>query len=147
MLRVMARILESDDDIAELVRSLRRVAVLGMKTEAQAGQAAFYVPQYLHDQGVEVVPVPVYYPEVTTILGRHVYRKLADVPGTIDVVDVFRRPKDIPPHLDDLIACKPRAVWLQLGIRHDEVAQRLVEAGIDVVQDRCLLVDHQRWAR
>ena len=123
------------------------MAVLGIKTEAQGGQPAFYVPQYLHEQGVEVVPVPVYYPEVTTILGRHVYRKLADVPGAVDVVDVFRRPHDLPPHLDDLIACRPRAVWLQSGIRHDEVARKLVEAGIDVVQDRCLLVDHQRWGR
>jgi len=142
----MARILENDDEVATLVRSIKRVAVLGMKTEAQAGQAAFYVPQYLKEQGVEVVPVPVYYPEVTEILGQRVYRKVAEVPGIVDVVNVFRRPKDIPPHLDDILAKRPRAVWLQLGIRHDDVAQQLVAAGIDVVQDRCLLVDHRRFA-
>lgn len=140
----MAKLLESEDDIAALVRSLRRVAVLGIKTEAQRGQAAFDVPAYIAAQGIEVVPVPVYYPDVTTILGKPVFRKVADVPGPLDLVDVFRRPGDIPPHLDDLIAAAPRAVWFQLGIRNDEAAAALVAAGIDVVQDRCLLVDHRR---
>ena len=94
--------------------------------------------------GVEVVPVPVYYPEVTQILGKPVYRKLADVPGELDLVDVFRRPADITGHVDELIAKHPKAVWFQLGIRNDEAAQRLVAAGIDVVQDRCLLVEHRK---
>ncbi len=141
----MARIIEDEAGVAALVRSLKRVAVLGIKTEAQGGQAAFYVPEYLHQAGVEVVPVPVYYPEVTQILGRPVFRRLADVPGELDLVDVFRRPQDIPPHVEELIARRPRAVWFQLGIRNDEAARRLVEAGIDVVQDRCLLVEHQKY--
>lgn len=143
----MARELETDDDVAALVRSLKRVAVLGIKTEAQRGQAAFYVPEYLEGAGIEVVPVPVYYPDVTSILGRRVYRKVADVPGEVDLVNVFRRPQDIPPHVDDIIARRPKAVWFQLGIRNDEAARRLVAAGIDVVQDRCLLVDHRQFAR
>lgn len=142
----MARELETDDDVAALVRSLKRVAVLGIKTEAQRGQAAFYVPEYLEGVGIEVVPVPVYYPDVTSILGRRVYRKVADVPGEVDLVNVFRRPQDIPPHVDDIIARRPKAAWFQLGIRNDEAARRLVAAGIDVVQDRCLLVDHRRFA-
>src|SRR5438046_3200978 len=116
------------------MRRIRRVAVLGIKTEAQSGQPAFYVAKYLHDAGLEVVPVPTYYPEVKEILGRPVYRRLADIPGELDLVDVFRRPGDVPRHLDDLLAKKPKAVWLQLGIRHDETARRLIEAGIDVVQ-------------
>ncbi|MBE2252247.1 MAG: CoA-binding protein [Myxococcus sp.] len=139
----MARVIDDEAGVAELVRRSRRIAVLGIKTEAQSAQAAFYVPAYLAEQGLEVIPVPVYYPEVTTILGKPVYRKVADVPGTVDLVDVFRRPVDLMPHLDDLLAAKPKAVWLQLGIRDDAFAQRLVEAGIDVVQDRCLLVDHR----
>ena len=94
-----------------------------------------------------MIPVPVYYPDVTEILGAKVYRKVADVPGELDIVDVFRRPQDIDSHVDDLIAKKPRVVWFQLGIRNDRAAQRLAEAGIDVVQDRCLLVDHRRYAR
>ena len=131
--------------LAELVRSARRVAVLGIKTDAQAGQPAFYVAQALHDAGVEIVPIPVYYPEVTEILGRPVYRRVADVPGPLDIVDVFRRPSDVAAHVADLLAKRPRAVWLQSGIRDDASALRLAEAGILVVQDRCLMVDHRRW--
>lgn len=140
----MARIIEDEAGIAEVVKRSRRVAVLGIKTEAQADQAAFYVPAYLAGAGVEVVPVPVYYPEVTQILGRQVFRRLADIPGEVDLVDVFRRPRDIDAHVEELIARRPRAVWFQLGIRNDDAARRLVEAGIDVVQDRCLLVEHRK---
>jgi predicted CoA-binding protein len=137
-------ILEDASRIAEFLRTAKRVAVLGIKTEAQGGQPAFYVPKYLADAGLEVIPVPVYYPEVQTILGRPVYRKVSDVPGPIDIVDVFRRPADLMAHLDDLLAAKPRAVWLQSGIAHAEFARRLAEAGILVVQDRCLMVEHRR---
>jgi predicted CoA-binding protein len=133
-------------DIDTILARTRRVAVLGIKTEAQRDQPAFYVPEYLLTAGLEVVPVPVYYPDVTSILGRRVYRRLVDIPGDVDLVDVFRRPSDIPPHLDDIIAKRPGAVWLQLGIRNDSVAQRLEAEGIPVVQDRCLLVEHRRWA-
>jgi len=133
--------------IADICRRARRVAVLGIKPESRAEQPAHYVPRYLQDAGVEVVPVPVYYPDVTEILGRPVYRRVADVPGPIDVVDVFRRGVDVPPHVDDLIAAAPQVVWLQLGIRNDEAAERLARAGIRVVQDRCLLVDHRRALR
>jgi predicted CoA-binding protein len=142
----MAQILEDDESIGAVVRSMRRVAVLGIKTEEQASQPAFTVPQYLQRAGISVVPVPVYFPHATHILGLPVHRTVASIPGDIDVVDVFRRPQDIDAHLDDLIAKRPRAVWFQLGIRNDEAAQRLVAAGIDVIQDRCLMVDHRRFA-
>ena len=137
-------LVESDTAIGELLRDAKRVAVLGVKTEAQADQAAFYVAKYVQEHGAEVIPVPVYYPEATEILGRKVYRKVADVPGSVDIVDVFRRPTDIPAHLPDLIAKKPRAVWFQLGIRNDDAAEELARAGIQVVQDRCLLVEWRR---
>ncbi len=143
----MARLIEDDDDILDLARSIRRVAVLGIKTEAQRGQPAFDVPAYLVDVGVDVVPVPVYYPEVTTILGKPVFRTVSAIDGELDLVDVFRRPQDIDQHIDDIIHKRPRAVWFQLGIRNDSAARRLVDAGIDVVQDRCLLVDHRRAIR
>lgn len=139
--------MEDEVRIGALVKGLRRVAVLGIKTEAQRGQPAFYVPEALANGGVEIVPVPVYYPEVTEILGQRVYRKLADVPGEIDCVDVFRRSEDVAQHVDDILAKKPKAVWLQSGIRNDEAAERLARAGIDVVQDRCLMVEHRRYAR
>ena len=136
----------SHEQIVELLRGTRRIAVLGMKTEAQAGQPAFYVPEYLNNAGLEIVPVPVYYPEATEILGKKVYRRVADIPGEIDLVDVFRRSQDVPPHVDDILAAKPRAVWMQSGIRNEEAARRLAEAGIKVVQDRCLMVEHRRHA-
>lgn len=139
-------LLVDEAPIAALVRSLRRVAVLGIKTEAQLGAAAFYVPQYLASAGVEIVPVPVYYPDVREILGRPVFRRVQDCGPGLDCVDVFRRSEDVPAHLPDLLAARPRAVWLQQGIRHDETALVLAEAGILVVQDRCLLVDHRRYA-
>lgn len=135
----------TDEGIADLLRETRRVAVLGIKTEAQAGQAAFYVPEYLHNAGLDVVPVPVYYPDVTEILGKKVYRRVADIPGDVDIVDVFRRSQDVPPHVDDILEARPRAVWMQSGIRNDDAARRLAEAGIKVVQDRCLMVEHRRF--
>ena len=142
-----ANLITSGGPLRELLAHARRVAVLGIKTEAQSYAPAFYVPKYLHSAGLEVIPVPVYYPEATHILGQKVYRRLADVPGEVDIVDVFRRAEDIPAHLDDMLAKKPRAVWFQSGIRHDEVARELARAGIKVVQDRCLMVDHRslRW--
>ncbi|HUH12849.1 MAG TPA: CoA-binding protein, partial [Longimicrobiales bacterium] len=72
------------------------------------------------------------------------YRTLEAIPGPVDMVNVFRRPRDIPPHVPDILAKKPRSVWLQLGIRHDEAARELARAGIKVVQDRCLKVEHHR---
>jgi uncharacterized protein len=141
------RLLESDDDLRALLQRVRRIAVLGIKTEAQRGQPAIEVPRVMERAGYEIVPVPVYYPEVTEILRQPVYRRLADVPGPIDLVNVFRRPQDLMPHLDDILAAKPAAVWLQAGIAHDEFARRLVEAGIDVVQDRCLKVEYARLCR
>lgn len=130
--------------VAGLLRSARRVAVLGIKTEQQVGQPAFYVPEYLQRAGYEVVPVPVYYPQVTEILGQPVYRAVADVPGEVDLVIVFRRSADVPAHVDDLLAARPAAVWMQSGIRNEDAARRLAEAGIRVVQDRCAMVEHRR---
>jgi predicted CoA-binding protein len=140
-------IINDTQGLKELLRETRRVAVLGIKTEQQANQPAFYVPEYLASAGLEVIPVPVYYPEVTMILGQKVYRRLADVPGDIDLVDVFRRSEDVLKHIEDILMKKPRAVWFQSGIRNDEAARTLAEAGIKVVQDRCLMVEHRRLAR
>lgn len=134
-----------DDEagIRQVLRETRRIAVLGIKTEAQRGQPAFEVPRYLQEAGFEVIPVPVYYPEVTEILGRPVYRRLSDIPGQVDLVNVFRRPRDLEPHLDDILSKRPAAVWLQSGISHAVFAARLTAEGIRVVQNRCLMVEHR----
>jgi predicted CoA-binding protein len=134
----------STDGIARVVRECKHIAVLGIKTEAQRDQPAFYVPEYMAQAGYDIVPVPVYYPNVTEILGRPVYRAVSAVPGPVDMVNVFRRPRDIPPHVDDILAARPRVVWLQLGIRHEPAAETFARAGIQVVQDRCLLVEHRK---
>jgi predicted CoA-binding protein len=129
--------------IRELLAAIRTIAVLGIKTEAHDTEPAFYVPRYLASAGFEVIPVPVYSPEVTHILGHQVYRRLVDIPVAVDLVDVFRRAADIPGHVEDILAKRPKAVWFQSGIRHDAAAARLAAAGIKVVQDRCLMVDHR----
>ena len=137
-------LIEDSQGVSELLRAARRVAVLGMRTEEHASRPAFYVPQALHSMGLEVIPVPVHHPEAETILGQKSYPRVADVPGEIDIVDVFRRAEDIDAHLEDILAARPRAVWFQSGIRNDRAAERLARAGIKVVQDRCLMVDYRR---
>lgn len=140
-------LLDSDADIRALIDRTKRIAVLGIKPESRADRPAHYVPEYVQAAGFDIVPVPVYYPEVTEILGQPVCRRLVDVPGPIDMVNVFRRPEHIPPHLDDILAAAPASVWMQAGIRNDAVAEALARAGIDVVQDRCLLVELSRMGR
>ncbi len=136
-------LITNTSEIRHLLNATRTIAVLGIKTEAQAGQPAFYVPNYLQSAGFHIIPVPVYYPEVTQILGQQVFRRLADIPIEVDLVNVFRRSRDVPPHVEDILAKMPKAVWLQSGIRHDAAAETLARAGIKVVQDRCIMVDHR----
>lgn len=138
-------IIEDRDGITRLLDSTRRIAVLGIKIEPD--RPAHFVPAYVQQAGFEIVPVPVYYPEATEILGERVYRRIADVPGKVDMVNVFRRSHDVPPHVDDILAKMPKAVWMQSGIRNDEAAERLARAGIDVVQDHCLMIELRRRGR
>ena len=139
-------ILTDVEGIRQILLAIKRVAVLGIRSEKDCSRPAFYVPQYLVSAGLEVIPVPVHDLNVNEVLGQPVFRRLADIPGELDLVDVFRRSEDIPAHLDDLLAKKPTTVWFQSGIRNDEIAERLAQAGIKVVQDRCLMVDHRRYA-
>lgn len=135
-------LMETSDEIRRVIDDTKRIAVLGIKMEFD--RPAFYVPEYAQRAGYEIVPVPIFYPDATEILGQPVYRSVSAIDGDIDMVNVFRRPGDIPPHVDDIIAKKPKSVWFQLGIRNDAAAERFARAGIDVVQDRCLLVELQR---
>jgi predicted CoA-binding protein len=141
----VGRSIETAADLQALLAGIHHVAVLGIKPEGQSGKPAFYVPQALQALGLQISPVPVYDFGVTEILGQPIHRRLQDIPGPIDLVDVFRRSEDLPPHLPDILAVHPRAVWLQQGIRNDDFAAQLLSAGIDVVQDRCLMVDYRRF--
>lgn len=135
-----ALLIESRESRLALLQSVRRIAVIGIKT-AEAGGPAYDVPAYLQRAGYEIVPVPVYYPEVTEILGESVHRSLATVDPPAELVILFRRPDDVPKHLDELLAAHPRAVWMQLGIRNDAVAETLAQNDIAVVQDHCVKTD------
>ncbi|MCB9379024.1 MAG: CoA-binding protein [Holophagales bacterium] len=115
------------------------VGVIGMKDDAHAGQPAVDIPLHLRQLGVRVIPIN---PEIESSLGEKAYPTVADLPERVPMYDVFRRAANVPRHADEILALpperRPDVVWLQSGIRHDESARRLAEAGIDVVQDRCL---------
>ena len=138
-------LITTGEGIRRMLESARRIAVLGIKREYD--RPAYFVPEYAQMAGYEIIPVPVYYPELKELMGEPVYRRVADVPGEVDIVNVFRRSHDIPPHVDDIIAKKPKAVWFQSGIRNDAAAEQLAKAGIQVVQDRCLMVEMRRIGR
>lgn len=129
----------SDDAVRELLRSARRIAVVGLSRKPH--RASHGVATYLQRVGYEIVPV---HPAGGVTLGEPVHPDLrsAAQTGPIDVVDIFRRSEFIPALLDDLLAVAPRLVWMQLGVEHEETARRLEAAGIAVVMDRCLAVDH-----
>ena len=135
----MARVIEDEADLAAIVRALRSVAVVGAKDESDPDAAAFAIPRKVQSHGIRIVPVN---PKLTTALGEPAIASLAALPSAVDVVNVFRRSEAIPSVADEVLALppekRPKVVWLQTGIRHDESAKKLVAAGIDVVQDACL---------
>lgn len=132
----------TDTSVRELLESADTVAVLGACT--RKGRPAYYVPDYLARQGFRILPVnPTHLRE--TQWEVPFVATLAELEEPVDIVDVFRRAEDIPGHLDDILAMEPlpRAVWFQLGIRNEEAARRLRDAGIKVIQDKCMLVEHR----
>lgn len=139
----MAREIESTDDVKRVLEDATTIAVLG--AHPSASRPAAYVPAYLREVGYRVIPVnPRFVGQV--LFGEQVRASLAELHEAVDIVDVFRRSEDIPGHLDDILSMspRPRLVWFQLGITNDDVARRLIDEGIDVVQDRCTLADHRR---
>lgn len=133
----------NDARLREILTTSPTIAVLGVHHEPE--KAAFYVPEYLHDEGYRILGVN---PRLhgKELFGEPVRDTLAELAEPVDLVDVFRRSELIPQHVEDILAMKPRpkVVWFQLGIKNDEVARILEAAGITVVQNRCTLADHQR---
>ena len=120
----------------------KTIAVLGASTKPE--RPAHYVPAYLHQQGYRVIPVnPLHVGE--SLWGEPFRRQLADIGEAVDIVDVFRHPGFLPHHLPEFLGMRPapKLVWFQLGITQDEVAAKLIAAGIEVVQSRCTLADHR----
>jgi predicted CoA-binding protein len=141
-----ANLIDDDAGLTRILREARTVGVLGAK--AQPAEPAHYVPAYLTQHGYRVLPVN---PTLAgrKILGEPVVATLADLPGPVDVIDVFRRPEYLPGHAAEVLALpwRPAVVWFQLGIRNDTAAERLARAGIRVVQDRCMMPEHRRLFR
>jgi uncharacterized protein len=129
------------DDLRSRLAAARRIAVLGAHPDPV--KPAHYVPDYLHGRGYRVLPVnPGHVGEM--LWDEPVRATVAEIAPPVDVVDVFRRSELLDAHLDDILAARPRLVWLQSGIRNDAFARRLEDAGIAVIQDRCLMVEHRR---
>jgi predicted CoA-binding protein len=138
-------LIDDDEGIKQCLASSKTIAVIGIKPESRSNQPAFYVPKFMQNAGYKILPVPVYYPEVTEILGEKIYRHLSEIEQEIDIVNLFRKPLDVPKHIDEIISAKPKYVWMQLGIRNDDAALKFAEAGIKVIQDRCLLVEYRAF--
>lgn len=127
----------------QIAGKAKTVAVLGIKTEAKASQPAYFVPEFLQSTGVRIIPVPVFFPDATEILGEPVIRDLKRIKKKVDILDIFRRSEDLNQHLEDILEMDPppEVVWLQSGISNREFEEKLAENGITVVVSRCLKVD------
>ena len=134
-------LVENDDDLRALFTGARTIAVVGMKSGVE--EVSFRIPEYMQRQGFRILPVN---PKLDVALGQKANTDLLTVEPPIDIVNVFRASNNIPDHTDEALALRPLpgVFWMQLGIRHDACAERLARAGVKVVQDRCLMVEHQR---
>jgi uncharacterized protein len=131
--------LESDAELRDLITSARTIAVVGLSPKEH--RDSFRVAKYLQDQGFRIIPVN---PNAREVLGEQAYQRLTDVPDPIDIVDVFRRPDAVDEVARDAVEVGARAIWMQIGVVNEDAAEVASSAGLDVVMDRCLMVDHGR---
>jgi predicted CoA-binding protein len=132
----------SPDEVRQLLTSARTVAVIGLSDKPE--RDSYHVAQYLQQHGYRIIPVN---PAVSSVLGEKSYARLEDVPEKIDIVDIFRKPEAVPEIVASAIAVGARSVWMQLGIVHNAAADKAREAGLQVVMNKCLLIEHRRFAR
>lgn len=126
------------DQVSELLKTAKTIAVIGLSDNPM--KPSFGVSQYMQSQGYKIIPVN---PSVTQVLGEKSYASLLDVPGKIDIVDVFRRPEAVPEIVDQAIQLKVPALWLQETVVHEMAAEKARKAGIFVVMDKCILKEHR----
>ncbi|TVR74346.1 MAG: CoA-binding protein [Sphaerobacteraceae bacterium] len=131
--------IETDDELRQVISGARTIAVVGLSPREH--RDSFRVAKYLQDQGYRIVPVN---PNTREVLGETAYQRLEDVPYPIDIVDVFRRPDAVEEIARDAVAVGARAIWFQIGVVNESAAAMASDAGLDVVMDRCLMVDHGR---
>jgi predicted CoA-binding protein len=129
----------SDQEIKDILLKYKTVAVIGMSKNPE--KDAFLIPAYLKKLGYKVIPVN---PSANEILGEKAYPKLSEIPGDVDIVDVFRPSEDVPNYVDEVIAKNPKVFWLQLGIENKQAEEKVAAAGIKVVFDRCMMAEHRR---
>ena len=130
------------DDIATLRRILgenRVIAVVGLSADWY--RPSFFAAKYLQEHGYRIIPVN---PKYQEILGQKCYARLADIPEKVDIVDVFRKARDVPPIADEAIAIGAKVLWQQLGVKNEAAAAKAREAGLDTVMDRCVKIEHAR---
>jgi predicted CoA-binding protein len=132
----------SDQAVAELLRSARTIAVVGLSPKPF--RASYGVSEFLQSSGYRVIPVN---PGIGEVLGEKAYARLEDIPEKVDIVDVFRRPEALPEIVDAAVRIGARAVWMQEGVAHEEAAARARAAGLLVVMDTCILKEHHRLLR
>jgi predicted CoA-binding protein len=125
--------------IRRILKEYRTVAIVGLS--ANWYRPSFFAAKYLQDHGFRVIPVTPTYQE---ILGEQCYARLEDVPEPVDVVDLFQRSEDVPPHVDAAIEIGAKVVWMQLGIVNEEAARKARDAGLEVVMDRCMKIEYAR---
>lgn len=134
-----SRHFNNDKDILALLKSVKKIAVVGLSPKAN--RPSHRVSKAMQEFSYQIIPVR---PAVDYILEQKVYKNLQDIPFAVDLVNVFRASKFVPDIVDECIACKVPAIWLQEGVIHEQAAQRAVEAGIKVVMDRCIYKEYQR---
>src|SRR5688572_13522455 len=127
------------DEMKEILLMAKTIASVGLS--ANPAKESFGIAQYLKDQGYRIIPVN---PTATVIMGQKAYPDLLSVPEKVDVVQVFRKPEDVPPVVDEAIKIGAKVVWMQEGIVNEESAQKARDAGLQVVMDACMRSSHQR---
>jgi len=129
----------SDERMRQVLEDAKRIAVVGLSNKPE--RDSYRVAAYLQAQGYEIIPVN---PMIDEVLGQKAVASLKDIEGEVDIVDVFRRSEEVPAIVDEAIAIGAKALWLQLGVIHEEAAQKAEDHGMDVIMDRCIKVEHAR---
>ena len=136
------KIITEDSDIKDILENAKTIAILGLSPKPD--RASNEVARYLKDHGYRIIPVR---PGQKEILGQRTYATLDDIKENVDIVDVFRNPKQILPHAHEAIRMQPKVFWMQLGIENQEAASLLIKAGIHVVMNKCIKIEHGRLCK
>jgi len=137
-------LVDNDESIRQILKTSRTIAVVGIKDETHAQEAAHSVPAYLQSRGYKIIPVN---PHYKAVFGKPSFSTLSEISEPVDIVMMFRAPANVPMHVDDALHLKPKVLWMQTGIRNQDAAHKLAKNGIKVVQDHCMYMDHLRLIR